>query len=149
MKVIICGTICHNSLPHSVATKCYNAIRWINKRLLRKTVPWNRWARIQRHWEYFSARRQTTWQVRGKDTLQSQVTLEPCLSLLCLSSPPANPSGSAARFPAGSVCSVHPPAMTTALANITEEPDPLLVLIESPSSCSLSVCSLPSRKCKH
>ena len=30
MKVIICGTICHDSLPHSVATKCYNAIK-VNK----------------------------------------------------------------------------------------------------------------------
>lgn len=30
MKVIICGTICHNNFPHSVATKCYNAIK-VNK----------------------------------------------------------------------------------------------------------------------
>ena len=30
MKVIICGTICHNGFPHSMATKCYNAIK-VNK----------------------------------------------------------------------------------------------------------------------
>ena len=106
-------------------------LRWINKRLLQKTVPWNRWARIQRHWEYFSARRQTTWQVRGKDTLQSWVTLEPCLSLLCLSSPPANPRGSAAKIPAGSVCSVHPPSHDHSPCQHHRRARSLLVLISS------------------